>query len=71
MIIIIYFFQFIFIIFTLFLFRLEKKLFNTYYTLKLLKYLIKSSGTFTIKLGQFIINKKNLNTKIVKYQNGY
>jgi predicted unusual protein kinase regulating ubiquinone biosynthesis (AarF/ABC1/UbiB family) len=60
MIIILYFFQFIFIIFALIAFKLETNLFNTYYTLKPLKYLIKAGGTFTIKLGQFIINKKKL-----------
>jgi len=70
MIIILYFFQFISILFILFLFKLEKRLFNTYYTLKPLKYLIKASGTFTIKLGQFIINKKKLeyeDSKIPKW----
>ncbi len=60
MIILLYFFQFIFIIFALFVFKFESKFFNTYYTIRLLKYLIKASGTFTIKLGQFIINKKKL-----------
>ena len=60
MIIILYFFQFIFIIWALLAFILETRIFNTYYTLKPLKYLIKSGGTFTIKLGQFIINKKKL-----------
>ena len=60
MIIIVYFFQLIFIIFALIAFKLETNIFNTYYTLKPLKYLIKAGGTFTIKLGQFIINKKKL-----------
>ena len=60
MIIILYFFQFIFIIFALLAFKLETRFFNTYYTVRPLKYLIKSGGTFTIKLGQFIINKKKL-----------
>ena len=60
MIIILYFFQFIFIIFALLAFKLETRLFNTYYTIRPLKYLIKAGGTFTIKLGQFIINKKKL-----------
>ena len=60
MIIIVYFFQFIFIIFALLAFKLETSIFNTYYTLGSLKYLIKAGGTFTIKLGQFIINKKKL-----------
>jgi len=60
MIIIVYFFQFIFIIWALLVFILEMSIFNTYYTLKPLKYLIKAGGTFTIKLGQFIINKKKL-----------
>ena len=60
MIIILYFFQFIFIIWALLAFILETSIFNTYYTLKPLKYLIKAGGTFTIKLGQFIINKKKL-----------
>ena len=54
MIIILYFFQFIFIIFALLAFKLETRLFNTYYTIRPLKYLIKAGGTFTIKLGQFI-----------------
>jgi len=60
MIIILYFFQFIFIIWALLAFKLETSLFNTYYTLRPLKYLIKVGGTFPIKLGQFIINKKKL-----------
>jgi len=60
MIIILYFFQFIFIIYALIVFKLEISLFNTHYTLKSLKFLIKAGGTFTIKLGQFIINKKKL-----------
>ena len=60
MIIILYFFQFIFIIFALLAFKLETSLFNTYYTIRPLKYLVKAGGTFTIKLGQFIINKKKL-----------
>ena len=70
MIIIVYFFQFIFIIWTLLAFKLETSLFNTYYMLKPLKYLIKTGGTFTIKLGQFIINKKKLeyeDSKIPKW----
>ena len=60
MIIILYFFQFIFIIFALLLFKFEKSVFNTYYSIKPLKYFIKVGGTFSIKLGQFIINKKKL-----------
>jgi predicted unusual protein kinase regulating ubiquinone biosynthesis (AarF/ABC1/UbiB family) len=60
MLIILYFFQLIFIINALLVFKLERSLFNTHYTLRPLKYLIKAGGTFTIKLGQFIINKKKL-----------
>ena len=60
MIIIVYFFQFIFILWALLVFILEMSIFNTHYTLRPLKYLIKVGGTFTIKLGQFIINKKKL-----------
>jgi len=70
MIIIIYFFQFLFIICSLLIFKFEKSLFNTFYTLKLLKYFIKSGGTFTIKLGQLLINKKKFeyeDSKIPKW----
>ena len=56
--IIIYFFQFIFIIFSLLAFKIEISLFKSYYMIKPLKYFIKLGGTFSIKLGQFIINKK-------------
>jgi predicted unusual protein kinase regulating ubiquinone biosynthesis (AarF/ABC1/UbiB family) len=58
--IIIYFFQFIFIILSLLAFKIEIGLFKTYYMIKPLKYFIKLGGTFPIKLGQFIINKKKL-----------
>ena len=58
--IIIYFFQFIFIIFSLLAFKIEISLFKSYYMIKPLKYFIKLGGTFSIKLGQFIINKKKI-----------
>jgi len=70
MIIILYFFQYILILYALFIFKLEKRLFDTHYTVGILKFFIKMGGTFTIKLSQFIINKKKLeyeDSKIPKW----
>ena len=67
---IIYIIQFILILFSLLVFKIEFNLFKTFYTIKLLKFFIKLGGTLPIKLGQFIINKKKLeyiDEKIPKY----
>jgi predicted unusual protein kinase regulating ubiquinone biosynthesis (AarF/ABC1/UbiB family) len=66
----IYIFQFIFILLSLLAFNVEINLFKTFYMIKLLKFFIKLGGTLPIKLGQFIINKKKLeyvDDKIPKY----
>lgn len=62
--------EFINILFFIFIFKIENRLFNSTYSIKPLKYFIKKGGSLPIKLGQFIINKHKMlyqDNKIPKY----